>query len=143
MIHKTKVNRTFEEALMDFAKRCGLEDVRSFADVFLSARVHGGELMKIIARTAEIIGEKIREVENAMDMGFWLGLIELFQFGHNKRATRLLRLQKYVRDILNEAYGVDCVNANGQIEYDGCGLYRLKNRLKNYGIEYVDETGDK
>ena len=90
-----------------------------------------------------IIGEKIREVENAMDMGFWIGLIELFKFGHNKRATRLLRLQKYVRDLLNEAYGVDCVNANGQIEYDGCGMYRLKNRLKNYGIEYVDETGNK
>jgi hypothetical protein len=90
-----------------------------------------------------IIGEKIREVENAMDMGFWLGLIELFQFGHNKRATRLLKLQKYVRDVLNEAYGVDCINVNGQIEYDGCGIYRLKNRLKNYGIEFVDEAGDK
>ena len=90
-----------------------------------------------------IIGEKIREVEDAMDIGFWIGLIDLFQFGHNKRATRLIRLQKYVREILNEAYGKDCINANGEIEYDGCGLYRLKNRLKNYGIEFVDETGDK
>lgn len=60
MIHKTKVNRTFEEAMLDFAFRSDLEDVRSFSEVFLSARVHGGELMKIIARTAEIIGEKIR-----------------------------------------------------------------------------------
>ena len=66
IIHKTKVNRTFEEALMDFADRSGLEDVRSFADVFLSARVHGGELMKIIARTAEIIGEKIRVQEEIL-----------------------------------------------------------------------------
>ena len=66
MIHKTKVNRTFEEALMDFAKRSTLEDVRSFADVFLSARVHGGELMRIIARTAEIIGEKIRIQEDIL-----------------------------------------------------------------------------
>lgn len=89
-----------------------------------------------------IIGDKIHEVENAMDMAFWLGLIELYQFGHNKRATRLIRLQGYVRDLLNEAYGHDCVNANGQIEYDGCGYIRLENRLKNYGIQFVDRTGE-
>lgn len=89
-----------------------------------------------------IIGDKIHEVENAMDMAFWLGLIELYQFGHNKRATKLIRLQKYVRDLLNEAYGVDCINANGQIEYDGCGYIRLGNRLKSYGIQFVDRTGE-
>ena len=89
-----------------------------------------------------IIGDKIHEVENAMDMAFWLGLIELYQFGHNKRATRLIRLQKYVRDLLNEAYGHDCINANGEIEYDGCGYIRLENRLKNYGIQFVDRTGE-
>ena len=66
MIRKTKVNRTLEEALLDFAKRSGLEDVKSFADVFLAAKVSGGELMKIIARTAEIIGEKIRIQEDIL-----------------------------------------------------------------------------
>lgn len=60
MIYKTKVNRTLEEALHDFSKRSGVDDVKSFADVFLAAKVSGGELMKIIARTAEIISEKIR-----------------------------------------------------------------------------------
>jgi len=66
IFHKTEMNRTFEEALEDFAVRSGLEDVRSFADVFLAARKSGGELMKIIARTAEIIGEKIRIQEDIM-----------------------------------------------------------------------------
>lgn len=66
MLCKTRMNRTFEEALEDFAARSGLEDVRSFADVFLAARKSGGELMKIIARTAEIIGEKIRIQEDIM-----------------------------------------------------------------------------
>ena len=66
MIHKTKVNRTLEEALMDFAVRSGLDDVKSFADVFLAAKESGGELMKIIARTAEIIGEKIRIREDIL-----------------------------------------------------------------------------
>ena len=66
MIYKTKVNRTMEEALLDFAKRSSLEDVKSFADVFLAAKVSGGELMKIIAKTAEIIGEKIRIREDIL-----------------------------------------------------------------------------
>lgn len=66
MIHKTRVNRTFEEALHDFAVRSGLEDAKSFADVFLAARASGGELMQIIARTAEIIGEKIRIQEDIL-----------------------------------------------------------------------------
>ena len=66
MLHKVRMNRTFEEAFADFAQRSGLEDVRSFADVFLAARRSGGELMKIIARTAEIIAEKIRIQEDIM-----------------------------------------------------------------------------
>ena len=60
MIHKNRLNCTMEEALMDFANRSGLEDVKCFADIFSEARSSGGELMKIIARTADIISEKIR-----------------------------------------------------------------------------------
>lgn len=66
LLHKTTVNLTFEEALEDFAKRSGLEDVKTFADVFLTARKSGGELMKIIARTAEIIADKIRIQEDIL-----------------------------------------------------------------------------
>ena len=60
LIHKAHLNHTPEEAMMDFAERSGLEDIKSFADVFMKARTSGGELMKIIARTADIISEKIR-----------------------------------------------------------------------------------
>ena len=60
MIYKNRLNCTMEEALMDFAERSGLDDVKSFADIFSEARSSGGELMKIIARNAEIISEKIR-----------------------------------------------------------------------------------
>ena len=68
ILQKVRVNLTFEEALGEFAARSGLDDVRNFADVFLAARKSGGELMRIISRTAEIIGEKIRiqeEIETA------------------------------------------------------------------------------
>ena len=58
ILRKVRLNLTFEEALGDFAKRSDLDDVKNFSDVFLAARKSGGELMKIIARTAEIIGEK-------------------------------------------------------------------------------------
>lgn len=64
LLQKNRMNLTFEEALEDFAVRSGLEEVKSFSDVFLAARRNGGGLIKIIARTAEIIGEKIRVQED-------------------------------------------------------------------------------
>ena len=66
ILRKVRLNLTFEEALGDFAKRSGLDDVKNFSDVFLAARKSGGELMEIIARTAEIIGEKIRIQEEIL-----------------------------------------------------------------------------
>lgn len=83
-----------------------------------------------------IIHEKIQEVEDAMSIGFWIGLIDIYKFGCNERATRLPKLQNYVREVLNDAYDRDCVDANGVIDYDGCGLIRLKNRLRNYGVKF-------
>lgn len=66
ILRKVRLNLTFEDALGDFAARSGLDDVKNFADVFLAARKSGGELMRIIARTAEIIGEKIRIQEEIL-----------------------------------------------------------------------------
>ena len=66
ILRKVRMNLTFEDALGDFAARSGLDDVKNFADVFLAARKSGGELMRIITRTAEIIGEKIRIQEEIL-----------------------------------------------------------------------------
>jgi tight adherence protein B len=66
LLSKIRLNGTFEEAFEDFAARSGLEEVKSFAEVFLAAQKNGGELMKIIAQTAEIIGEKIRVQEDIL-----------------------------------------------------------------------------
>ena len=93
----------------------------------------------VINYIEKVTGEKVREVENAMNMGFWIGLIEVEHFGHNKRAIKLPRLQNYVRDVVNEAYGKDCIDANGRICYDGCGLEHLKNHLARHGVEFEDE----
>ena len=43
ILRKVRLNLTFEEALGDFAKRSGLDDVKNFSDVFLAARKSGGE----------------------------------------------------------------------------------------------------
>ena len=65
ILAKTRMNRAFGRPL-GTARRSGLEDIQSFSEVFLAARKSGGELVRIIARTAEIIAEKIRIQEDIM-----------------------------------------------------------------------------
>lgn len=68
MLRKIRMNHTMEEVLGDFAERSGLEDIENFTEVFAAARKSGGELMKIISRTADIIGEKIRIQEEILTL---------------------------------------------------------------------------
>ena len=56
------MNENLETALHDFAQRSGLEEVRSFSEVFRFAKRSGGNLNRILSSAAEQIGEKI-EVE--------------------------------------------------------------------------------
>lgn len=48
-----------EEALQDFSRRAGMEDVERFADVFSVCKRTGGDLVEIVRRTSSIIGEKL------------------------------------------------------------------------------------
>lgn len=62
-------NETIEQILMDLAGRSGSEDIRDFADVFVTAKRSGGELPVIIRRTSAHIGDKIevrREIDTLM-----------------------------------------------------------------------------
>lgn len=52
------LNVPLEQLLYDFANRSGLEDVRSFCEVFLFAKRSGGDFIKIIHMTAARISEK-------------------------------------------------------------------------------------
>ena len=56
---RIKLNQTIEDALNDFAKRSGLEDVTTFANVFCSCKSTGGNLKEVTEITSNIIGEKI------------------------------------------------------------------------------------
>lgn len=52
------LNIPLEQLLYDFASRSGLEDVRSFCEVFVFAKRSGGDFIQIIHLTASRISEK-------------------------------------------------------------------------------------
>lgn len=52
------LNIPLEKLLYDFANRSGLEDVRSFCEVFVFAKRSGGDFIQIIRLTAARISEK-------------------------------------------------------------------------------------
>lgn len=56
-------NIPLEELLYDFAGRSGLEDVRSFCEVFVFAKRSGGDFIQIIRMTAARISEKSELME--------------------------------------------------------------------------------
>lgn len=63
------MNRNLEELLLDFGRRSGVDDIRSFAEVFLTARRTGGDLMGIIRNTVSCIRQKretIQEIETCL-----------------------------------------------------------------------------
>ena len=87
----------------------------------------------------EIMGMRLHEIESARDMGWISALIESEKFGTDTKrgATRLVRVQQKCADIINEAYGHECIDANGYWQsYDGCGLEHLQQRLALHGVEY-------
>ncbi|MDY0395113.1 type II secretion system F family protein [Virgibacillus halophilus] len=48
-----------ERAVDDFANRSDVDDIRNFADVFITCKRTGGDLVEVIKRTADIITDKI------------------------------------------------------------------------------------
>ena len=63
------MNRNLEELLLDFGRRSGVDDIRSFAEVFLTARRTGGDLPGIIRNTVFCIRQKqetLQEIETCL-----------------------------------------------------------------------------
>lgn len=60
MQSRLEMNRRPEEVLMEFAQRSRLEDAAVFAEVFAVAGRSGGDLILVISKTTEMIGEKLR-----------------------------------------------------------------------------------
>ncbi|MBQ9766301.1 MAG: type II secretion system F family protein [Lachnospiraceae bacterium] len=58
IIRKLKLNVMVEELLEDFGKRSGIDDIKNFASVFKTAKRSGGDMLKIITKTARMIVDK-------------------------------------------------------------------------------------
>ena len=69
MAGRLGANETLETILADLAARSGSEDIKDFADVFITAKRTGGDLVSIIRKSAFHIGDKIevkRDIETLM-----------------------------------------------------------------------------
>lgn len=69
IVGKLDINITLEKTLEDLSKRSGLEDIQDFTEVFVTAKRNGGNLVGIIRKAVNTIGEKIevkREIETLM-----------------------------------------------------------------------------
>lgn len=64
-----RMNRNMEELLLDFGRRSAVDDIRSFAEVFMTAKRSGGDLLSIIRNTVFCIRQKqetMQEIETCL-----------------------------------------------------------------------------
>lgn len=66
MISRISLNQNIEDVFADFAVRSGLEDVKTFAEIFEVSKRTGGNLVMIIRQTTDVIADKI-EIETEID----------------------------------------------------------------------------
>lgn len=57
--HRIQNGEPIERALADFSKRSEIEDIENFSDVFINCKRTGGDLVKIVRRTSNIISDKL------------------------------------------------------------------------------------
>ncbi len=69
------VNISFDRLLWDFEKKCEIEEISEFVDIFCLAGKTGGNLVEIIDSTANMISEKIA-VDEEIDVITGAGKME-------------------------------------------------------------------
>lgn len=79
------MNQPVEVILKDFADRSGIDDIKNFAEVFDTAKRTGGDLIKIIRSTGNIIRDKIEVKREIITMitakKFESNIMNLIPFG--------------------------------------------------------------
>lgn len=56
---RTENGEPIERSLLDFGRRSGIEDVKQFAESFAACKRTGGDLVEVMRRTSNLIGEKM------------------------------------------------------------------------------------
>lgn len=66
IVSKLSINQNIEDLFRDLADRSGIEDIRSFANIFEISKRTGGNMIQIIRQTSDIITQKI-ETRNEIE----------------------------------------------------------------------------
>lgn len=66
IVSKLSLGQNIEELFLDLAQRSGIDDIRTFAQIFEISKRTGGNLMQIMRQTSDVITEKI-ETKQEMD----------------------------------------------------------------------------
>lgn len=66
MVARVRLGQNVEDIFNDFARRSQIEDVRTFANIFDISKRTGGNMIRIIRQTTDVISEKI-ETKNEID----------------------------------------------------------------------------
>lgn len=100
---KLENNRTVEEVFLDFGERSGIEDIKSFADIFATAKRTGGNLIQIIKSTADVIHTRVelkRELRTVIaSKKYEADIMKLIPFG------LLIYLRLFSSDMVAALYG--------------------------------------
>lgn len=124
IIRGLDANERLEKLLSDFAERSGLEEVESFAEIFITAKESGGDFSVIIRTTAERIGARMevkREIKTmAAAKNFEQKIMSLVPF------IIMFYINLTSPGFFNELYG----NALGVTVMTAClGIYLLSHYL--------------
>lgn len=105
---KIELNEPVETALLDFAERSGLEDIKNFAEVMVICKRTGGNLVQVVKNTSAILSDKI-EISQEIEL--------------------LLTKQKYEQKILN----IMPIVFIGLVKFGGSGyMDSLYTSIKGY-----------
>lgn len=103
LISSVKNNMTVEDAFRDLAERSGLEDIRSFADIFATAKRTGGNIMAIIKSTADVIHTRVelkRELKTLIaSKKYEADIMKIIPF------AMILYLRIFSPDMISALYG--------------------------------------
>lgn len=108
ILRQIQMNKPLEEILNNFADRSGVDDIKNFAEVFETAKRTGGDLIKIIRSTGNIIGDKIEVKREILTLitakKFESNIMNIIPFG----IIIYLKLGSpgFLDSIYNNAFGV-------------------------------------
>lgn len=103
IISAVENNRTVEDVFLDFSARSGVDDIKSFADIFATAKRTGGNLILIIKSTADVIHTRVelkRELRTVIaSKKYEADIMKLIPFGI------LIYLRVFSPDMVAALYG--------------------------------------